>query len=54
MVDENGGDGGLIACAMRIVNAIGAVCGARPGLLDALDLPFTVGRNVVGARLAHS
>jgi hypothetical protein len=46
MVDEHGGDGGLIACAMRIVNAIGAVCAAPPGLLDALGLPFTVGRNV--------
>jgi hypothetical protein len=46
MVDEHGGDGGLIACSMRVVNAIGAVCDAPPGLLDTTDLPFTVGRNL--------
>jgi hypothetical protein len=46
MADEHGGDGGLIACAMRVVNAIGAVCSAPPGLLTTVDLPFTVGRNV--------
>jgi 4-hydroxy-tetrahydrodipicolinate reductase len=46
MVNEHGGDGGLIACSMRIVNAIGAVCEAPPGLLDTTDLPFTVGRNL--------
>jgi hypothetical protein len=46
MRDENGGDGGLIACAMRVVNAMGAVCEAAPGLLTTLDLPFTVGANV--------
>jgi 4-hydroxy-tetrahydrodipicolinate reductase len=47
MVDEHGGDGGLIACSMRVVNAMSAVCVASPGLLTTLDLPFTVGRNVV-------
>jgi hypothetical protein len=46
MADEHGGDGGLIACSMRVVNAIAAVCAAQPGLLTALDLPFTLGRNV--------
>ena len=32
MEDEHGGDGGLIACSMRVVNAIPAVCAAPPGL----------------------
>ena len=35
MEDEHGGDGGLIACSMRVVNAIPAVCAAPPGA--ALD-----------------
>lgn len=36
--DEN--SGGLIVTAMRLVNAIPAVCDAPPGLLSALDLPL--------------
>jgi hypothetical protein len=46
MEDEHGGDGGLIACSMRVVNAIPTVCAAGPGLLSTLDLPFVFGRNV--------
>ena len=46
LTDEHGGDGGLIATAIRVVNAIPAVCEAAPGLLDTTDVPFTVGRNV--------
>jgi 4-hydroxy-tetrahydrodipicolinate reductase len=46
MEDEHGGDGGLIACSMRVVNAIPAVCAAAPGVLSALDLPMVFGRNV--------
>jgi 2,4-diaminopentanoate dehydrogenase len=40
--DEN--SGGLIVTAMRLVNAIPAVCAARPGLLSAFDLPLITGR----------
>jgi len=32
-------EGGILGAAMRIVNAIPAVCAAPPGLLSALDLP---------------
>ncbi|ONH51661.1 hypothetical protein CcI49_35215 [Frankia sp. CcI49] len=42
-----GSDHGLIATAMRAVNAIPAVCAAPSGLLSALDLPVIAGRNVV-------
>ena len=51
MEDEHGGDGGLIACSMRVVNAIPAVCAAPPGLLSTLDVPMVFGRNL---RLAGS
>ncbi len=46
MEDEHGGDGGLIACSMRVVNAIPAVCAAAPGLLSTLDIPLVAGRNL--------
>jgi hypothetical protein len=46
MEDEHGGDGGLIACSMRVVNAIPAVCAAPAGVLSTLDLPMVFGRNV--------
>jgi 2,4-diaminopentanoate dehydrogenase len=46
MEDEHGGDGGLIACSMRVVNAILEVCAAPPGLLSTLDVPPVFGRNV--------
>ena len=35
-----GGRGGVLATAMRIVNAIPAVCDAPPGLITTLDLPI--------------
>jgi hypothetical protein len=38
--DRAGADGGLIATAARVVNAIPAVCASKPGLLSALDLPL--------------
>ncbi len=38
-------DQGAIATAMRVANAIPAVCEARPGLVSALELPFTLPRN---------
>ena len=42
MVGEDGdhNTGGLVATAMRIVNAIPHVCAAEPGLLSTLDLPL--------------
>ena len=43
LLGEHDGDhntGGLVATAMRLVNAIPAVCRARPGLLSALDIPL--------------
>jgi 2,4-diaminopentanoate dehydrogenase len=46
MLDEPGNRGLLIACGMRVVNAIPYVCGAAPGLLTTLDLPMIFGRNV--------
>ena len=33
---------GMVATAMRIVNAVPAVCDAPPGLLSSLDLPLTL------------
>jgi hypothetical protein len=33
---------GMVATAMRIVNAIPAVCAAPPGLVSSLDLPLTL------------
>jgi 2,4-diaminopentanoate dehydrogenase len=39
--------GARIAGASRMVNAIPAVCEARPGLLSALDLPLVTGAGLV-------
>lgn len=36
--------GGVMLTATRLVNAIPAVCAARPGLLSGLDLPMINGR----------
>ena len=47
LTDEDGNDGGLIATATRVVNAIPTVCAAEPGLLSFLDIPPVVGR-VIG------
>ncbi len=46
MADEHGGDGGLIANGMRVVNAIPFVCDTEPGTLDTLGIPSVVTRNV--------
>lgn len=43
--DEN--TGGLVATAMRILNAVPAVCAAEPGLLTPLDLPLITGRGLL-------
>jgi hypothetical protein len=42
---ETASDEGMIATAMRIVNAIPAVCDAPPGLVSSLDLPLTLPRS---------
>ena len=39
--------GGIIATAMRVVNAIPAVCDAPPGLITALDLPIAPRRRLL-------
>jgi hypothetical protein len=38
--------GGILATGTRIVNAIPAVCAARPGVISALDLPPLMGRGL--------
>jgi 4-hydroxy-tetrahydrodipicolinate reductase len=38
---------GLVGTAARLVNAIPAVCAARPGLLGAMDLPIVSGRGLL-------
>ena len=43
--DEN--DHGLLATAMRAVNAIPWVCAAPPGIVDALHLPLTAPRGAL-------
>lgn len=47
--DEHGdrAGGGNATAAARIVHAIPSVCGAAPGLLDALDVPLPVGRGLL-------
>ena len=37
-------EAGILGTAMRIVNAIPAVCAAPPGLVSPLDLPLFTGR----------
>jgi 4-hydroxy-tetrahydrodipicolinate reductase len=44
------GRGGLLATAMRVVNAIPAVCDAPPGLITALDLPLAPRRALLRAQ----
>ncbi len=41
LTDEDGNDGGLIATAARVVNAVPAVCRAEAALLSFVDLPPT-------------
>jgi hypothetical protein len=45
--DGDHNTGGLLATAMRLLNAIPAVCDAPPGLLSTLDLPLVTGRNLM-------
>jgi 4-hydroxy-tetrahydrodipicolinate reductase len=45
--DGDHNTGGLVATAMRILNAIPAVCAAKPGLLSVLDLPLVTARHLV-------
>jgi hypothetical protein len=40
---------GLIATAMRVVNAIPFVCDADPGIVTAVDLPLTLPRHPFGS-----
>ncbi|GBE63753.1 hypothetical protein MFM001_02150 [Mycobacterium sp. MFM001] len=48
MADDHDHDlGARMAGASRMVNAIPAVCEARPGLLSALDLPLVTGTGLV-------
>ncbi len=49
MADEHGDHavGGVVLTATRIVNAIPAVCEAKPGLLSALDLPLITGKGLL-------
>jgi len=42
------GDSGLIT-AMPTINAIPAVCAARPGIVTAADLPIVTGAGLVSA-----
>ncbi|MGH3579635.1 MAG: hypothetical protein ACRDU0_19055, partial [Mycobacterium sp.] len=41
---------GLVATAMRLVNAIPAVVSARPGIVTSLDLTLGVGRDLLATR----
>ncbi len=45
--DGDHNTGGVQATAMRIINAIPAVCAHAPGLISTLDLPWTPSHNVV-------
>ncbi|VBA42213.1 hypothetical protein LAUMK191_04464 [Mycobacterium attenuatum] len=39
---------GLVATAMRLVNAIPAVVAAEPGIRTTLDLPLITGKGLYG------
>ena len=45
--DGDHNTGGLWVTAMRVLNAIPAVCAAPPGLLSALDVPLVTGRGLL-------
>ena len=44
--DGDHNTGGVQGTAMRVINAIPAVCAHVPGLISTLDLPYTPSRNV--------
>jgi 2,4-diaminopentanoate dehydrogenase len=41
---------GMIATAMRVVNAIPFVCDAEPGIVTSTDLPLTLPRHAFDSR----
>jgi hypothetical protein len=45
--DGDHNSAGLLVTAMRLLNAIPAVCEAPPGLLSTLDLPLVTGRGLL-------
>ncbi|HEY8514720.1 MAG TPA: diacylglycerol kinase [Candidatus Binatia bacterium] len=45
--DGDHNTGGLVATAMRVLNAIPAVCAAKPGVLSLLDLPVATARGAM-------
>ena len=48
MADDHDHDlSARMAGASRMVNAIPAVCDAKPGLLSALDLPLITGKGLI-------
>jgi 4-hydroxy-tetrahydrodipicolinate reductase len=44
---DDGDNQGVLATAMRLVNAIPAVVAAPPGIMTALDLRLGVGRSLL-------
>ena len=40
-------EAGLLTTAMRLLNAIPAVCAAEPGLLSVLDMPLVTGKGLM-------
>jgi 4-hydroxy-tetrahydrodipicolinate reductase len=49
LVGEDGDENtaGLVATAMRVLNAVPAVCAAEPGVLSTLDLPLVTARHLL-------
>ncbi|HEB90803.1 MAG TPA: dihydrodipicolinate reductase [Deltaproteobacteria bacterium] len=45
--DGDHNTGGVQATALRVLNAIPAVCEHAPGLISTLDLPYTPSRNLI-------
>lgn len=45
--DGDHNTGGLVATALRLLNAIPAVCAAKPGLLSPLELPLYTARGLM-------
>ncbi|MFN8625927.1 MAG: dihydrodipicolinate reductase [Candidatus Binatia bacterium] len=45
--DGDHNTGGVTATAMRVINAIPAVCAAKPGMLSTLDLPLVTARHLM-------
>jgi 4-hydroxy-tetrahydrodipicolinate reductase len=46
--DGDHNTGGVQATALRVINAIPALCAHAPGMISTLDLPWTPTANVVG------